>query len=450
MFRSKMHLPKKAAIWDKFLNENPQIEFVWVQYLSFKATALVQVLPVTRFTKLVHEDQPVALTRTALFLLPFDYRPAGSKPGGVCYLQPDVSTAYCHVTPNAHRAVVQASSFDESGNPMDDCPRSRLGVLSDILKEETGFYPLVGFEVEVMYMRRVKENDKLVNYDIMEGNHSLYSMSNDDLNQLPLIEATARAMSKAGIAIDKFHAEAGPGQWEFVLPPGAPVEAVDTLLKARSIINEVAEQYHVRATMCPRPSKKHAGNGMHVHLSMNAVPGRDVKDSEAFFAGILEHLPAVMAFSFSHEASYSRIASGVMSGGEYVCWGWENKDVPLRRVSTNRFELKSLDGLANPYLALCGIFAAGIDGMRNNLHLTAETSFSAAKLSPEERDALGIKNMLPKSLSDSLNALEVNTKLSSLVGDSIVNFYIRFKRGELDMFQKMTEEEKHMYLVGTY
>jgi glutamine synthetase len=445
-----MHLTKQAALWDKFLEENPQIEFVWVQYHSFRATFLVQVLPVAGFTKLVYEDQPVALTRTALFLLPFAHRPAGSKPGGVCYLRPDVSTAYCHVAPNAHRAVINASSFDENGRPMEECPRSHLGILSDLVKEETSFYPLVGFEVEVMYMRRIRQNGKLVNYEIMDEPHSLYSMTNDDWNQLPMIEATARAMLKAGIAIDKFHSEHAPGQWEFVLPPGAPVDAVDMLLKARSIIYEVAEQYDLKATMCPRPSCQHPGNGMHVHLSMNAVFGRDVKDSEAFFAGILEHLPAVMAFSFSQEASYSRVASGVMSGGEYVCWGWENKDAPLRRVAINRFEIKSLDALANPYLALCGILAAGIDGMRKNLHLTAKSSFSAAKLSHSEREELGIKVMLPKSLSESLGALEADRTLCDLVGDAIVNFYVPFKRGELEMFQKMTDEEKHKYLIGTY
>jgi glutamine synthetase len=319
-----------------------------------------------------------------------------------------------------------------------------------MLKEETGFYPLVGFEVEVMYMRRVRQDGKLGNYELMDEHHSLYSMTTDDWSQLPMLEHTARAMLRAGIAIEKFHAEAAPGQWEFVLPPEAPVDAVDTLLKARSIINEIAEKYDVRATMCPRPSTKHAGNGMHAHLSMNAISGRDLKDTEPFFAGILEHLPAVIAFSFSQEASYGRIASGIMSGGEYICWGWENKDAPLRRISINRFEIKSLDALANPYLALCGMLAAGIDGMRRALRLTAGISVSPAKLLPMEREAHGIRAMLPKSLSASLGALETDHALCDLLGDPIVRFYVAFKRGEMELARNMTDKEKHDYLLSTY
>ena len=38
--------------------------------------------------------------------------------------------------------------------------------------------------------------------------------------------------------------------------------------------------------------------------------------------------------------SYCRVATGIRSGGEYVAWGWENKDVALRRVELegNKFD----------------------------------------------------------------------------------------------------------------
>lgn len=74
--------------------------------------------------------------------------------------------------------------------------------------------------------------------------------------------------------------------------------------------------------------------------------------------------------------SYDRLQPHMWSGA-YLCWGQENKEAPLRTACppgvpdglVSNFEIKAVDGCANPYLALSSIIASGIDGLRRHLNL---------------------------------------------------------------------------------
>jgi len=101
----------------------------------------------------------------------------------------------------------------------------------------------------------------------------------------------------------------------------------------------------------------------------------------------------------------------VFSGGTYVAWGMEHREVPVRLCSatsptSRNFELKTLDGTANPYLAMAAILGAGLSGIIENKELAVkEIPFdkqkSAAMLSREEREELGIIERLPLNWQES-------------------------------------------------
>lgn len=441
----------EVARWAEFLGQNQGVEFVWLQYITYSALPIIQIMPVDRFTLLVRDGQSLPITRAIYHLLPGDVLADGALPSGTCNLKPDLSTLYRQQGANSHRAVVMTSSLNGDGTPLAECARSRLGHLSDLLAQESLYYPLVGFEMEVVFLRRIRKDGKVIGYESPSTNHSVFSMTTEDKNSLDLVEEVVRALLGSGIALEKFHAESAPGQWEFVLPKDTPVKAADTLLKARAIISDVAERHDVRATMHPRLFPTSAGSGMHAHLSINPTDGQDLVGAERFFAGIVEHFPAVLAFNLAHDASYNRVQSGTWSGGEYAAWGWENKEMPLRRITINRFEVKLLDGLANPYLALCGMLAAGIDGFRRKLPLTAgDCRTASGLLSAAEREALGIKTPLPKSLTESLDALAADSAVSEIVGSPIVSAYLGVKRGEARHFKGLSDEETKDYLISKY
>lgn len=117
----------------------------------------------------------------------------------------------------------------------------------------------------------------------------------------------------------------------------------------------------------------------------------------------------------------------------------------------NRFEFKLMDGLANPYLALSAILAAGLDGLEKETPLLGGPCDQAyAHLRPEEQKALGITTMLPKTLKDSLAALEANSELGVLLGLGMVSAYAMVKRGEVDSLRAMPDDARKAWLISRY
>lgn len=92
----------------------------------------------------------------------------------------------------------------------------------------------------------------------------------------------------------------------------------------------------------PRLRRHHsAGNSLHTHISIHSTSpadpnslsnGTTMQPHEASFLGsVLDHLPALCAFTLPTEASYARVKDGMRSGGTYVCWGSnDNREAPLR------------------------------------------------------------------------------------------------------------------------
>jgi hypothetical protein len=77
------------------------------------------------------------------------------------------------------------------------------------------------------------------------------------------------------------------------------------------------------------------------------------------------HIPRVQA-----AAAAAAVVSAVAetAAGAYVCWGYDNKEAPLRLCcpaggpqGTNA-EYKAFDGTTNPYIGLSAVVAAGILG----------------------------------------------------------------------------------------
>ena len=110
-----------------------------------------------------------------------------------------------------------------------------------------------------------------------------------------------------------------------------------------------------------------------------------------------------------------------------------------------------MDGFANPYLALCALLAAGMDGMKKGTQLSAGPCPRGANLlTTEEREKLGIRTWLPKTLSESLDVLASNTVICETIGQAIIEPYVAIKRGEIEQVKTWTEKERRNYLISRY
>lgn len=441
------------------LDANAQeVDFVWVLFTTYIGTNLVRIVPMPAFKRLLETNQGISVPKTVLHILPHDNVADGGTSVGSFFLQPDPrSLVSPYLDPN--KAIVMSTWADKENKPMGECARYKLDTLTRSIEQKAKCSVLVGFELEFCILRQTILPGGQVEYEPVNVDHAWCTMSMTREAELLLgvLEEVVLALQDLGIMVQQFHAELGPDQWEFILPPDSPLKAVDALVLARQVVMKIASKHGYRATLHPRLSAEKPGTGAHVHISLNSPELNSPSDQvdlstvESFFAGILDNFPSVSAFTLPQEISYERVFGGIASGGEYVSWGWENKETILRRICNNRFEVKMMDGLANPYLALCALLAAGLDGLLQGSPLRAgPCPVEPAKMSDQERAALGIEAKVPTGLAESLENLETNERLRLALGDSLVSTYLAVKRGELKVVQRKTPEEQRAWFISRY
>ncbi|KAI9045987.1 FluG family protein [Aspergillus affinis] len=434
--------------WQQFHTKSQGVDFVWVFFTTYIGTNHVRIVPIDVFKRLLEDNQGISIPKVILHVLPRDNVADGGTLTGSFYLRPDARSFSPYLDSN--KAIVMASWTDEDRVPLGECARSKLELLARLIEQKSNCWVLVGFELEFSLLKQRTLPNGEVEYETVNMNHGWCSMTEEDETLLGLLEEAVMALKSMGIMVEQFHAELAPGQWEFVLPPDSPLKAIDTLVFARQVIMKIANKHGYRATLYPRLSPEQPGTGAHVHISLNSESA-ELSTIESFFAGILDNFTSISAFALPQEVSYERVVGGIGSGGDYVCWGWENRETILRRISSNRFEVKMMDGLANSYLALCALLAAGLDGLLKGSVLRAgPCPTEPNKMSDEELAALGIKNKMPSGLMGSIESLEANEDLKTILGDAIVSTYLTVKRCELKVVQQMTSEEKRAWFISRF
>jgi glutamine synthetase len=186
------------------------------------------------------------------------------------------------------------------------------------------------------------------------------------------------------------------------------------------------------------------GSGAHTHLSIhptaqpptNPPPANPNTNKDttltplerSFLQGLLENLPSSTAFTLPTAASYDRVQDGIWAGGTYACWGEDNKEAAVRLAGppgSHHFEVRTVDGTANPYIALAAILGLGLVGVQKGLELKIEAvDGSAALLSAEERTKRGIVRRLNTTLGKSRDAARNDPILHEVLGQDFVEKYL--------------------------
>ena len=429
-----------------FIEEHPSVKFLRLQWVDYTTILRVRVLPIKQALKLCREKKYVGITKAVLGLLQLDETAPGFGSTGEYNLCPQYSSLRQGSRENT--ATLQCEFQEHNGEELSICPRT---ILRKQVEKATAndLHFIVGSEIEVVFMRVDLDADKPIytGQPVNTGGHnwsSARALQSDRM--LNIIEAIVDMFEKTGIELQQFHSESSPGQYEFVLAPLPPLLAIDTLIIARDIISTIASNATLRATLFPKPAPGGPGTGAHIHLSLDPPTYW-----EAFYAGVLKHLRAIAAFTYPNEASYERVQDGVWAGGTWVCWGTQNRETPLRRIESSHFEIKCIDGLANPYFALAAIIAAGVGGVLDKAPLRMKDCLGQpGELSPEQREELGIRERLPKSIRGALECLRADRELGALLGEDVVKTYITVKEAEGKMLEEMEPKERRRWLIERY
>ena len=339
-----------------------------MQWVDNSATTRVRMFPLEEFIRIARGEKRIGVSLSVLCMLQDDTVLPGSSATGQLYLQPDLTSLRRNtgLSPSAAAsATIMTFWRSEDDHPVEGCPRSMLRDITSLLKTKHGKEVLCGFEIEVVFLKAdVNQTTGKKTYLPATTNHSWSQMTTDTKRMVPLLEEITQSLKEIGISIEQFHAESAPGQFEFVLPPASPLAAVDALYTARQVVASIADLHGFRATMHPRPFADGAGSASHAHISISPSTNED-----SFLAGILHHYRSITAFTLAQEPSYERVRPGIWSGSEWVTWGFQNREAPVRKVDTGHWEYKSMDGLANPYLAVSAILAGGYLGLEGKMGL---------------------------------------------------------------------------------
>jgi glutamine synthetase len=371
--------------------------------------------------------------------------PDGSfGPVGEIRLVPDPDTfALLPYAPKSARLLCDMLTLD--GEPWEACPRSFLKRMIERARR-SGVTLKASFENEFTLASQQGGQ-----YTPVDHSPCFSTIGMD--SAAPVMLDIVEALSAQGVEPEQYYAELGPGQQELPVRFADALRAADNQITVRDTARGVALRHGLLASFAPKPFPEEAGNGSHIHWSLWRIkdgrnhfhdPGGRFGLSEAgygFMGGVLAHLPALVALTAPSVNSYRRLRPRFWSSA-YTAWGPDNREAAVRVPSKRRglemestnLELKPSDPSNNPYLALGGLLAAGLDGMVRKLDPGEPTLVDPDTLSDAERQRRGIRR-LPVSLGEALDALERDEVLVSALGDTLAREYLAVKRSEVRGFE---------------
>lgn len=384
-------------------------------------------------------------------LTPFDTiaDPNPWGPIGDLRLLPDRSTEVrVDLWPDAsplHFFLCDAVNTD--GTPWAACPRTFLRGALDELERESGLRLVAGFEQE-FHLSGIAQPGPAFS---MEAHRVVEPFG-------PMLVA---ALAEAGLEPETFLPEYGPGQYEINCRPATGVAAADRAASVREVVRETARRLGYRATFAPIVDPDGVGSGVHIHVSFldedglpaTHDPERAGEVSEVagrFVAGVIRHLPALVALTAPSVVSYLRLTPHRWSAG-FTAFGDRNREAAVRIapvVSMGdadparqfNLEFRAADAAACPHLALAALVLAGLTGIREKLPDPPLVNEDPAELGQEERARLGVKR-LPASLDEALDALESDDEVRSWFPTSLWDCYLSLKRTELRLLDGIEAEE---------
>ncbi len=272
----------------------------------------------------------------------------------------------------------------------------------------------------------------------------------------------ALMLEKMNFVVQTSHHEVGPGQNEITFKYSDVLHSCDKVQTFKQVVKVVARRHGYLASFMPKPLQGQAGNGMHTNCSLFDKDGSnmffDKNDPmhlsllcRKWICGLLNHCRELALLTNPIVNSYKRLVSGY-EAPIYACWSDANRSslirIPAVRGLSTRTEMRNVDPCANPYLALAGILAAGLDGIKNTKddELIAPVKDNLFSLDEETIQKMGIIH-LPETLHEAARDFRHSDLLKETLGEHIFYKYLEAKEKEWKEYHtSVSEYELKKYL----
>ena len=269
------------------------------------------------------------------------------------------------------------------------------------------------------------------------------------MRQYPVISQICDSMIELGWGPYQNDHEDANGQFEMNWDYDDVLITADRHVFFKFMVKSIAELHGLRATFMPKPFSHLTGNGCHSHLSIWNLKGsknlfHSADDSRnlglsnlayQFLGGIMHSADSLAAIFNPTINSYKRInAPRTLSGASWspssITYSGNNRTHMIRVPDDGRFELRLMDGAANPYLMQAGIIACGLEGIETNRDPGEPLDINMYELDDDLKDY----KLLPKNLLDALRLFQDNEILRSRLGEDLVDSYTKLKYSQWDSY----------------
>ena len=308
--------------------------------------------------------------------------------------------------------------------------------------EKAGMVPMCGTELEFVVFKDSYEeawnkgykdlspvNQYNVDYSILGGSRIE-----------PLLRDIRMGMTTAGMIVESVKGECNFGQHEIAFKYSDALSNCDNHVIYKNGAKEIADQQGYALTFMAKPNEKE-GNSSHIHLSFRGLKGELVMVDEAdkehgmselgrqFIAGQIAHLRELSILFAPNINSYKRYVPGSFAPTA-IRWGRDNRTCALRLVGHGaglRLENRVPGGDVNPYLAVAGIIAAGLDGIKNKMKL--EPAFTGNAYDSDS-------SRVPASMPEALELWEKSDWVKQTFGAEVQAHYANMARVEIAAYGK--------------
>ncbi len=287
---------------------------------------------------------------------------------------------------------------------------------------------------------RDKDYRNLRSFAVGNRTYSALTLAAEDGFLSGLLET----MRKAGIELDSFHTELGPGCLEAPLLAREGLRAPDDAALFKTFAKAHALRHERMACFMAKWSNDWPGQSGHLHMSLfkldtgepvfagddqGTMPNQALR---RFIGGLVAHLPETLVMSAHTVNAYRRLTPGAWAP-THASWGIQNRSCAVRAipqpVKDARIEFRVPSADSNPYLAFAACLATGLTGLEEGIEPPAESEGDAYEETVDD------DRRFPRNLLEASDRFCASQKARALFGSSFVDWFARSREWEDRVFR---------------
>lgn len=338
--------------------------------------------------------------------------------------------------------LLMADASWHDGQPVVASPRQILRRQLERL-EERGLIANAATELEFIVFRNTYEDAWKRGFRDLEP-ANLYNIDYSLLGSArvePLIRRIRNEMGAAEMVVENSKGECNLGQHEINFRYEDALKTADQHAIFKTGTKEIAAQEDCSITFMAKWDERE-GSSCHIHLSLAGTDGKNAFAADQamfdhFIAGQLEYMRELTLLYAPNINSFKRFAEGTFAPTA-VTWGKDNRTCSFRVVGQGeglRVENRLPGADVNPYLAISGMIAAGLDGIDKEIELPPPVDGNAYTSGAER---------VPSNMYTARDLFSESKLANEAFGEEVVRHYVHRAEFEIETFEAaVTDWERY-------